>query len=288
MATLADYVNAMVQYNADQKKAIIAKLGSFYAEDLPIKDMNTYAFLPLTEEQFTTRVWPTLGPQVAAKPKLLFVGFEVGQSQVVNSIAAAFDEVSAMLDAGLRNVGLSGRLSATPYELLFGTKALRSGSSFLLRENKVREILNAIKDQLAQSWTIERKGSDVASWSSGDRIAIGSAWPPNGGKFAAGILIHEMGHRQGLQDICAACRVADLKKAHFQFYESEQLKCAKNDIHGPLAASNKGHFIGLKRSKLLATTQKNLTVWNADSYRWYCSYFFKTEVQAGAPKTISW
>ncbi|APW41535.1 hypothetical protein RS694_02515 [Rhodoferax saidenbachensis] len=290
MTTLPEHVEKLPHYNADQKKAIVSQLGSFYAHDLRIKEGSTYTFLPFTEEQFTRRVWPTIGPQAVAKPKLLFIGFEAGELQMVNSIAAAFDDVNTMLDAGLQNVGVSGRFSATPYELLFGTKAMRSGSSFALRERKVKEVLEAIQTDLTKHWIIERKAtsSDVASWSAGDKIAIGSAWPQGGGKFAAGVLIHEMGHRQGLQDICAVCRAADLKTAHFQLYESESLKCSKNKPHGDLAASNGGHFIGIKRSRLLATTQKNLTVWNADSYRWYCSYFFKPEVQAGAPKAISW
>lgn len=58
-------------------------------------------------------------------------------------------------------------------------------------------------------------------------------------------------------------------------------QCTGNTPHGATAASGKGHFIGSKQVKRLAEKHKNATIYNTDSYRWYCYAFFKNEVDAG-------
>lgn len=223
-----------------------------------------------------------LGLQSAAKPGILFLGFS-SQPQV-DVIASALGDVHTMVTTALQQVGVSWKVSASPYEKMFGTRALRSGASYDKRVIKVRATLNAIDAGLATRWTIRRStADDVASYSSGNKLDIGTKWPAAGGKFAAGVLIHEIGHWTGLVDVCQVCQAQQLLDQHYQDqYTTQTLRCASNTPHGNAARNGSGHFIGIKRCKLLATTQKNLTVWNTDSYRWFCSYFFQSEVNQGA------
>jgi hypothetical protein len=247
----------------------------------------------ITEAGFQQAI-DRLGPQSAVKPHLLFLRFPVDKQLLVDQIAHAFDDVNEMLTAALAHVGQSNSFSLSPYELLFGKRSLRSGASYAQRETKVTNVLRAIQAGLMQNWTIkyDEIANDIASFSGGNRIAVGKAWG-GGGKFAAGFLIHEMGHWAGLVDVCSLCCDAQIRTKHFQAgYTTAQLNCLNNRGHATRdrIQAGQGHFIGYKRAKLLATTQKNLTVWNADSYRWYCYQFFKTEVTNSLPagNSVTW
>jgi hypothetical protein len=282
MTTIKQFVDAVPGYSAEQMLALGGAL------DRKLGKNNDQE---VSKAEFDNAL-ATHSPQAPARADILFVGFKAGQAELVASIAAAFDEVRVLVDAGLVGAGLSGTVFSTPYETLFGTKALRSGASYPLRHRKVVQVLTDIRTGLADRWVVEYKqyDNDVASWSGGTKVNIGKGFK-GGGKFAAGVLIHEMGHRKGLVDVCTACRRAQIRLEHFQgAYTTELLDCADNDGHGKdaMVIANTGHFIGNRRTKLLATQQKNLAVWNADSYRWYCYRFFKDEVQRGAPKPITW
>jgi hypothetical protein len=282
MTTISQHVQALPGFNAEQKTAMelfmAGKLGKTTTNDA-------------TPDEFAA-IRAEMGCQSAAKPQFVFLGFD--SQPIVNGIAGAFAELTTMVNSGLAQVGVSWKASSSPYEKIFGKSAMRSGASYALRVAKVRQVLNDIGASVNNAWVIRNDSGagDVASYSDGNKLQIGSKWPTGGGKFAAGVLIHEIGHWTGLVDVCSHCQAQELLKKHFQMYTTAGLKCSKNGPHGADAARNEGHFIGITRSKLLATTQKNLTVWNADSYRWYCSYFHQDDVAAGAAlvttKAISW
>lgn len=285
MATGSQYLADLPNYSEEQKTHIR------YAFDLhgEVKALREET----TEPEFRASLATAMRAQSAARPDILFVGFRANEQTKVDSIAAGFGLVATLVESGLANVGIYSNFYSTPYELLFGKHALRSGASYLLRKDKVTSVLTEIRNSLSRRWIIRNSvgAKDAASWSAGTKIEIGSSWA-GGGMFSAGVLLHEIGHYNGLVDVCSMpeCCGKFLRIEHFRpAFTTEQLECERNEVHGPQASKGSGHFIGLKRAKLLATTQKNLTVWNADSYRWYCSYFHKQEINAGAPTRIrSW
>ncbi|MBI2771602.1 MAG: hypothetical protein HYX47_18400 [Burkholderiales bacterium] len=289
MTTIAGFVDAMGAYTAEQKAAIKSALVTLRQASNPAA-ANTDV---VTQDQYNG-FFTALGPQARGKPDLLFLNFTPALQDMVTGIADAFGHVDVMVASGLAGAGLSNAEQATTYELLFGKKTRTSWSSFPQRTAKVKAVLGVIRAGLAEKWVVKYDSiaSDIASHSGGNTITIGTGWRPGGGKFAAGVLIHEMGHRAGLVDVCSFCLDAQLKKSHFQSgYATAGLNCAKNNEHGKskyVKDANSGHFIGLKRSKLLPLVQKNLTIWNADSYRWYCSYFHKDDVTNTAPAAITW
>jgi len=284
VTTVAQFVDELPGYSGEQKDAVKAALLTA-RQKIAYTALNTDV---VTADQFAGFI-AGLGPQCAAKPDLLFLNFRPAQQGLVDEIGGAWGHVDTMVASGLSGAGLSNRDRPTPYELLFGRKTRFSGSSYALRQAKVGAVLQAVRDGLANKWVVKYDAiaQDIASWSAGNTIAIGTAFRPGGGKFAAGVLIHEMGHRAGLVDVCSYCLSQQLKAAHFQAgYTTAGLNCGNNKEHGKsvhVKDANAGHFIGMRRSKLLATTQKNLTVWNADSYRWYCCYFHRDEVTATTP-----
>ena len=282
MTTIAEFTARVTGYSEEQMMALAGaldkKLGKNSNETIP-------------EDEFNAAL-ATFSPQAAARRDILFVGFKGTQQALVDTIATAFGDVITMVDSGLAGAGLSNATTPTPYEILFGKKTSRSTASYPLRQRKVTDMLTAIRTGVTDRWIVEYKerDGDIASWSGGTKINIGTGWRGTG-KYTTGFLIHEMGHRCGLVDVCSTCLRTQLTRSHYQpTYTYSALNCKRNDLHGgtPMVTANTGHFIGTRRCRMLALEQKNLTIWNADSYRWFCSYFHKTEVQAGTTATITW
>ena len=258
----------------------------------------------LTEEaNFNAWFEQRIGVQPSNASTLLFIDFgkNVGsgsdlslaevakERRVVNEIASSFTEIRTMLTTALQHVGKFNTFSSTPYEICFGKHASRSNVSWAHRSAKVTDILTEIDASLDKKWVIQKAvGNDVASWSAGDKLAIGTGWT-GAGKFSAGVIIHELGHSIGLADVCDLCPYFNHvhETEHFHDYTKVEIKCGKNSDHGKLTGG-KGHFIGLKRVKLLAKNKKNLTVWNTDSYRWFCYHFFKADVDRSLGRPIVW
>jgi hypothetical protein len=267
MPTLRQRIDAL-GLAADRKTQVVASFGnSLYSLDAEMND-----------ERWAEQLALRYGLQSAAKPNLIFIGF---QSQArVDQIVAAMDIVGELLRAGLAQVGQWHWHSSSHYETYFGKK-VRTGRnvSWPRRELKVRNTVQAMIDNLAaRAWVFwdhaPGVGDDVATHSGGWVIKLGGAWPAVATReVVGGVLVHEMGHAAGLLDICEASGcVAKLgATGHYVDLDGETVRCRQPTHAGwDKIAGHKGHYTGGKRSRRLAADHKNLAVWNADNYRWFC------------------
>lgn len=264
---------AQLRYTPEQKNAINEQFGLAY---IPADPAGPSEFKALFDKH--------VGPQATSHPDLLFVGFP--DLQAVKRIAAALDLVKGMVQRGIQYAGVSPTFTKSPYEMLFGAHRVRS-HHWLARVSLVQARLTDIANGTAAPWIIRRTvNDDVASWPGGNKLDIGSGFGTAQGHWAAGFLLHEIGHAKGrLEDICRTCHGTEATLTHYKHCNPAQpAKCGSNNTHKSAGVS--GHFSGkLDRVKSLASLNKNLTIWNADSYRWYCLYLYRgaldREVGAG-------
>lgn len=258
-----------------------------------------------TEEECQRLVDETfMRPAVGNHRHLRFLGFDQAR---VDELGACFDIAHAMLTEARPHVGLHTWPGKTKYEAAFGARAWH-GSSATRKAGLVRGDVNAesgflsrarfVRDKIDQMladlrdprWIVYRstEAGDAAAAKGGlggYTMAIGPGFPRGrAGHFHAGVLIHEMGHNRGLADICDQCPEPKLllESAHFVPYTDDNIPpCRANSKHGAMVVLGKGHFIGSKQVKRLAENHKNATIYNTDSYRWYCYAFFRNLVDAG-------
>ncbi|SEL31207.1 hypothetical protein SAMN05518845_106114 [Variovorax sp. YR750] len=233
-----------------------------------------------------------------------FVGFN---QERVDELGACLDTALVMLRKARADVGLHTWPGKTNYETIFGSRAWHGSSAtrkagiaagnaaaesgFMSRSKYVREKLGQMEADLRDPrWMLydSNERGDAAALKGGRGgylMAIGPSFPKGtAGHFHAGVLIHEVGHNLGLADVCGECQQHRLllDAAHYTPRADADIpQCTGNNAHGPLAASGRGHFIGSKQVKRLAERHKNATIYNTDSYRWYCYAFFRNEVDAG-------
>lgn len=245
-----------------------------------------------------------LTPAAGNHRHVRFVGFEQAR---VDELGACLDTALAMLTEARRHVGLHTWPGKTPYESVFGARAwhgrsatrkagqaLRNAnaeSGFASRASYVRGKIDQMAADMGDArWMLYQssEAGDAAALKGGVGgylMAIGPGFPLGpAGHFHAGVLIHEVGHNQGLADVCDQCQHHRplLEGAHFMPHADANIpQCTGNTPHGRMVASGRGHFIGSKQVKRLAENHKNATVYNTDSYRWYCYAFCKNEVDAG-------
>lgn len=259
----------------------------------------------LTEERCREIIAKVVLKPVAGNHRhVRFIGFEQGR---VNELGAGLDIALLMLEEAKRNVGLHTWPGKTHYETIFGARAWHGSSAtrkagvaagnanaesgFALRASYVRAKIDQMMVDLRDPRWILYKSNDAGDAAAlkggrgGYLMAIGPAFPRGlVGHFHAGVLIHEVGHNLGLADVCGECQQHRelLDSVHYAPRSDANIpSCTGNNAHGPMADAGKGHFIGLKQVKRLAEGHKNATIYNTDSYRWYCYAFFKNEVDAG-------
>ncbi len=267
MPTLRQRIDAQ-NYPADRKAQVVSAMGkSLYSLDSE-----------MTDEIWAQQLASRYGLQSAARRDLIFIGFQ--DQGRVDQIVAAFSVVKDLLDAALPLVGQWHWNRSSHYETYFGKK-VRTGKnvSWPRRELKVRNTIQAMIDNLTTKpwafWDHEPGvGDDVATHSGGWVINLGGAWPAVATReVTGGVLVHEMGHAAGLLDICesSGC-VAKLGAVnHYVDLNGEEVRCRKpTHASWDKIAGHKGHYTGGKRSRKLAAEHKNLAVWNADNYRWFC------------------
>ncbi|CAA2109070.1 hypothetical protein [Variovorax paradoxus] len=242
-----------------------------------------------------------LKPTVGNHRHIRFFGFDQPR---VNEFGACLDLAARMLAEARRHVGLHTWPGKTNFEAAFGSRAwhgmsttrkaglargnANAESGFASRSAYVRtKIDQMIADLASESWMIYKsyEAGDAAALKGGRGgylMAIGPGFPRGAlGHFHAGVLVHEVGHNLGLADVCGTCHRLLLDGAHFTPYADANIpQCSSNNTHGPMMAAG-GHFIGSKQTTRLAEHHKNATVYNTDSYRWYCYAFFKNEVASG-------
>ena len=245
-----------------------------------------------------------LTPAAGNHRHVRFIGFD---QERVNELGAGLDIALRMLEEAKRNVGLHTWPGKTHYESIFGSRAWHGSSAtrkagaaagnanaesgFASRASYVRAKIDQMMDDLRDPrWILYKsnEAGDAAALKGGRGgylMAIGPAFPRGAvGHFHAGVLIHEVGHNLGLADVCGECQQHRqlLDATHYAPRSDANIpQCTGNTPHGAMAASGKGHFIGSKQVKRLADAHKNATIYNTDSYRWYCYAFFKNEVDAG-------
>ena len=245
-----------------------------------------------------------LTPAAGNHRHLRFVGFEQAR---VDELGACFDTALAMLTEARRHVGLHTWRGKTPYESVFGAHAWHGSSAtrkaglalgnanaesgFASRASYVRNKIDQMAADMSDARWLVCKSNDVNDAAAlkggvgGYLMEIGAGFPLGpAGHYHAGVLIHEVGHNQGLADVCDQCQHHRplLEGAHFMPHADANIpQCTGNKPHGHMAASGRGHFIGAKQVKRLAENHKNATVYNTDSYRLYCYAFFKNEAAAG-------
>ncbi|MGJ7534591.1 MULTISPECIES: hypothetical protein [unclassified Variovorax] len=266
--------------------------------------------LGLMNQELTVERCREIVDQVVLKPAagnhrhVRFVGFDQAR---VDELGTCLDTALLMLQEARRHVGLYTWPGKTSYETIFGSRAWHGSSAtrkagvaggnasaesgFASRASYVRtKIDQMVVDLRDPRWMVyDSKEKGDAALLKGGRggylMAIGPAFPKGAvGHFHAGVLIHEVGHNLGLADICGVCQEHHdlLNAAHYAPRADANIpQCSGNNAHGELAASGRGHFIGSKQVKRLADGHKNATIYNTDSYRWYCYAFFKNQVDAG-------
>lgn len=208
-----------------------------------------------------------IGPQSVALPNILFLGFKDNRQHLVQKLSTSWEKIGDWTQNAINGVGKD-----KAYSQWFGGKSLASKTSYLKREAMVSEKLSAIQVNVRQKWTLKwaPMGKDVASRVSDNFMTIGLGM--NNAQATSenitGILIHEIGHNNGLEDVCELCRGKEIKQAHFQTRDAGSMKCNNNNIH----SQNGNHYTGSKKCKKLVSMSKNSSVWNTDNYRWYC-YF---------------
>lgn len=235
-----------------------------------------------------------------ARPQFNFVGFTQAR---VTEFDRCLGLVGEMLQTASPHIGETATFGSH-YEDCFGTKAWH-GSSATKRaaiarnaqnpqsgfESRVAYVRTKFQDLIAayaQPWLL------VASTTRGDaaalagldshEIKIGPGFPRGApAHFHAGVLIHEMGHNLGLADVCSVCHHTQLNDST-HFVDRGRLGCdaGLNGDHGDTGPAGTGHYIGSARVRSLASNHKNMSVFNTDSYRWFCYAYWKAEITAQA------
>jgi hypothetical protein len=227
----------------------------------------------------------------------VFSGFTQNE---IDSIVKWWKRGAQILWCAEYDVGGYNRIGTSNYEKLFGKRGLRSDAGYEARAGFVGETIHAMTSALDQPWFIEKDNAlrALAGSSGTGSYALKLGALTNLAEL--GFLIHEWAHNAGMEDVCSACSSALFEKAaslsrmavrsqarmarernrHDLYPHSLRgtpPQCANNAAHGGPDGSQ---FQGYERATRLARVSKHLSVWNADSYRWYCLLFFKYEANA--------
>lgn len=234
---------------------------------------------------------------IAGRPGFHFIGFD---QATVDGLGGCLVHLRSMLETAQQHVGEYYAVFTSKYEEFFGTRAWHGSSAtkkaglaagnaqaqsgFESRSAYVRARFAELVAALDERWLFVKSNvrGDAASLAATGsyQISIGPAFPKGPpAHFHAGVLIHEMGHNLGLADVCQICHAHHLRDST-HFVDRGRLACnaGQNGPHGDLAGDDNGHYIGSKRVRKLASDHKNMSVFNTDSYRWFCCAYYEAEV----------
>lgn len=227
----------------------------------------------------------------AGLPRVLLAKFPIASGdQKINIAIDGFKKIGEMLDLAIARAGLSIDTTYTEYESIFGVKMPGSELRFAERCTIVKENIMKMKDKLSEEWVLIDESNSAAGAGSVayvtdykvNKIFLGKLFFTRTTPEVAAVLIHEIGHCIGLQDICVTCHNIDAVKLP----RVDPGACTNNNGHGNIAGEWAGHIITYPRALTLAVKNPDLATWNADAYRRYCLalYSAKMDVPAGGWK----
>lgn len=220
-------------------------------------------------------------------PRVLLAKFPIDSGdQKINIAVDGFKKIGEMLDLALARAGLSLDTTYTEYESIFGVKMSGSELRFAERCTIVRENITKMKDKLSEEWVLIDESNSAAGAGSVayvtdykvNKIFLGKLFFTRTTPEVAAVLIHEIGHCIGLQDICVTCHNIDAVKLP----RVDPGACSNNNGHGNIVGEWAGHIITYPRALTLAVKNPDLATWNADAYRRYCLALYSAEMDVPA------